>query len=65
MLNQVILKKNMHRACSLEFISNKSWHKKKIGNSMTLIQKDYIAIKRVFFFFNRINNTQLIKRKFF
>lgn len=50
MLNQVILKKNMHRACSLEFISNKSWHKKKIGNSMTLIQKDYIAIKRVFFF---------------
>lgn len=51
MLNQVILKKNMHRACSLEFISKKSWHKKKIGNSMTLTQKELNSNQtRVFFF---------------
>ena len=31
---------------------------------MTLIQKDYIEIKCVFFS-NQINNTPLIKRKFF
>lgn len=53
----------MHRACSFDFISSKSRHKKNLRLNDPNPKRLYRNQTRVFFF-NRINNTQLIKRKF-